>query len=216
MLVMMSISSFLAAQVPGFEWAGQMGGDSAIQANSVTTDYLGNIIITGTFKGQADFDPSPDNTYLITSNGNADIFILKLDPNNNFLWAAGMGDYNYDRGSKVITDALGNIYLTGYFIGTIDADPGPGVFLMSQQRVTTIVLKIAPDGNLSWGKYFGQDNVGHAYGWSITLDNSGNVITAGTFYGRVDFDPGSGTFPMTSTGIYDGFIQKLNPNGNLL
>ncbi|MCK7580939.1 MAG: hypothetical protein MZV65_38565 [Chromatiales bacterium] len=65
---------------------------------------------------------------------------------------------------------------SGYFWGTTDVDPGEGEFILSQYRWTTMVLKIDPDGDLIWGKQMGSETAGHAYGCSIAVDNSGNVI----------------------------------------
>ncbi|MCK9400048.1 MAG: SBBP repeat-containing protein, partial [Bacteroidales bacterium] len=151
----------------------------------------------------------------LTSNGWDDIFIQKLDVNGNLLWAASMGDIHSDRGSEVVIGADGNIYMTGYFWGTIDADPGDGEYFLTQNRLTTMVLKIEPDGDLIWAKQMGSGDVGHAYGFSIAVDSSQNVITSGYFYGRVDFDPGLGTYNLTCTS-YDVFIQKLDANGNFI
>jgi hypothetical protein len=217
LIIMFSVMAIMRvqAQTPGFEWAVQMGGDSLIQPTSIAVDAAGNQVIVGTFRGTADFDPDPNNTFNLTSNGWGDIFIQKLDVNGNLLWAASMGDVNNDRGSEVATDAAGNIYVTGYFWGTIDADPGPGTFTLSQDRYTTMVLKIEPDGDLIWAKQMGTGNAGHAYGCSIAVDNNMNVITTGYFYGRVDFDPGPGTFNLTCTSN-DVFIQKLDANGNFI
>lgn len=219
LLITLSLIAFLhpQAQTPGFEWAGQMGGDSLIQASSVAVDAAGNQIIIGSFRGTADFDPDPNNTFNLTANGYSDIFILKLDGNGALLWAAAIGDTMNmnERGADVATDAAGNIYATGYFWGTTDVDPGEGEYIMSQNRWTTMVLKIDPDGNLIWGKQMGSETAGHAYGCSITVDNHLNVITSGYFYGRVDFDPGPGVVNLTCTS-YDVFVQKLDANGNFM
>ncbi|PKP49224.1 MAG: hypothetical protein CVT94_05745 [Bacteroidetes bacterium HGW-Bacteroidetes-11] len=205
------------AQNPGFEWAVQMGGDSAIMANSIATDADGNQIITGSFNGTADFDPG-DGVFNLTSSGKDDIFIQKLSPAGTLVWAARMGDVHSDAGRDVITDAFGNIYVTGYFSGTIDADPGTGYFELSQTKHTAFVLKIEPDGDLIWAKQMGfPGDWGLAYGYAITIDNSLNVITTGTFYGRVDFDPSPGTFNLSATsGSGDAYIQKLDASGNFI
>lgn len=222
LVIYMSLSALLTmqAQIPDFEWAVRSGGDSTIMSYAMAVDPSGNQIITGVFSGTVDFDPgtSTEDTYYITSNGGDDIFIQKLDVNGNLLWAAGMGDIGNDRGNAVTTDASGNIYQSGYFIHSMDADPGTGVFTLTQTKYTAFVSKIAPDGNLVWAKQMSfPGDWGLAYGFGLALDNNLNVITAGEFNGRVDFDPGPGTFNMThSGGSYDGYIQKLDNDGNFI
>lgn len=68
--------------------------------------------------------------------------------------------------------------------------------------------------SLEWVKSFGGSGADFCH--SITLDASGNVLTAGRFHNTVDFDPGPGTSVFTSAGDQDNFIQKLDPNGNFV
>jgi hypothetical protein len=220
LVIFLSLPALLTlhAQTPGFEWAVQAGGDSLIMGYSMVIDPSGNQIIVGHFKGTVDFNPDPGVEINITSNGLDDIFIQKLDVNGNLMWAAGMGDVDNDRARCVTTDASGNIYMTGYFVHSMDADPGPGIVLLTQTQPAAFVLKINPAGNLVWARQMGYpgDN-GLAYGYVITLDNNQNVLTAGIFVGRIDFDPGSGTYNMASSGgSYDIFIQKLDNYGNFI
>jgi hypothetical protein len=51
-------------------------------------------------------------------------------------------------------------------------------------------------------------------GRGIAADNTGSVITVGEFGGSGDFNPGSGTFNMTSAGGEDIFISKVDSQGN--
>ncbi|MCK7580940.1 MAG: hypothetical protein MZV65_38570 [Chromatiales bacterium] len=89
LLIMLSISALLTAQTPGFEWAGQMGGDSAHPGQHlVAVDAAGNQVIIGSFRDTVDFDPDPNSTFYLTAKGYSDIFIQKLDVNGNLLWAA--------------------------------------------------------------------------------------------------------------------------------
>jgi len=49
---------------------------------------------------------------------------------------------------------------------------------------------------------------------SVAVDAFGNVYTTGTFSGTVDFDPGAGTSNLTSAGLADHFVLKLDSSGN--
>ena len=59
-----------------------------------------------------------------------------------------------------------------------------------------------------WAK--GMGGVSNDYGESVATDTSGNVYTTGYFTDTVDFDPGLGTYFLSTTGYLDGniFISK--------
>ena len=66
---------------------------------------------------------------------------------------------------------------------------------------------------LQWAKQIGGSSADNSY--SVAVDALGNVYTAGSFVGTVDFDPGPGTFNITSFS-YDAFISKLDASGNFV
>ncbi len=217
LLIVFSILALfnVQAQTPGFEWATQATGETESWGYSISTDPSGNVITTGHFFGTVDFDPGA-GVYNLTSNGDADIFIQKLDVNGNLLWATSMGSTAADWGWSLVTDATGNIYVTGWFNYSMDADPGTGTFLLTSQKQAVFVLKLNGGGNLVWAKQMGSpQDPGWAYGYGIALDADQNVITTGSFVGLLDFNPGSGVFNMTAQNM-DTFIQKLDPSGNFV
>jgi hypothetical protein len=204
----------LSAQQPKLEWAKQMGGTDSETGLSITTDASSNIYITGYFGGTVDFDPGSGTMNLI-SNGGRDIFIQKLDANGNLLWVKQMGGSGTDEGRSVAADASGNVFTTGGFAGTVDFDPGSGTTkLTANGKYDIFVQKLDASGNFLWAKQMGGTE--YERGVSNTTDASGNVYTTGYFGGTVDFDPGTGTADLTSNGLEDIFIQKLDTNGNLL
>jgi len=197
-----------------FVWAKKMGGTSYDYGYSITTDASGNVYTTGYFQGTVDFDPGP-GTFNLTSAGQSDIFISKLDASGNFVWAKQIGGTSYDECYSITTDASGNVYTTGYFQGTVDFDPGAGIFnLTSAVNRDIFISKLDASGNFVWAKKM--DGHGHNIGHSITTDASGNVYTTGYFSGTADFDPGAGIFNLTSAGNYDIFISKLDASGNFV
>jgi len=130
-------------------------------------------------------------------------------------WAKSMGGTNLEESVSIAVDDSGNIYTTGYFQGTTDFDPGLGTFNLTSAGVQDIFIsKLDASGNFVWAKSIGE--ISTDIGYSIAIDVSGNVYTAGYFYGTADFDPGAGTFNLTSAGGQDIFISKLDASGNFV
>lgn len=195
-----------------FLWAKRIGGASSDQGFAVSCDSLGNILLSGQFEGTVDFDPGPDTTEL-TSNGGYDVFICKLDPDGNFIWAGHMGGSTNDYGHDLAMDNAGNILLAGEFRGTADMDPGTGVDnLISSGQADAFLVKLDANGGLIWARGFGGNRPEHGYGVSADLD--GNTYLTGDFIGAADFDPGAGTFELTPVDLYDGFVVKLDSSGS--
>ncbi len=133
-----------------------------------------------------------------------------------FQWAKSIGGTSSDEAYSVAVDAAGNVYTTGYYNGTVDFDPGTGVFnLTSAGYQDVFILKLDANGNFVWAKSVGGPF--NDVGQGIALDAQGNIYVTGEFSpdATTDFDPGPGTFSMTlhSSG-YDVFVLKLDSNGN--
>lgn len=202
------------ANAQNFQWARSMGGPSDEIGNSIAVDSSGNVYTTGYFRGTIDFDPGPGTTNL-TSAGSQDIFISKLDAAGNLIWAKSMGGISADWSNSIAVDVYGNIYITGYFQGTADFDPGTGTSNLTSAGVYDIfILKLDASVNFLWAKSMGNSGWDRAY--SITVDVYGNVYTIGHFEATVDFDPGVGTSNFTSEGHWDIFISKLDSAGNFV
>lgn len=132
-----------------------------------------------------------------------------------FSWAksfAGSGD---DTPYALYVDATGNVYTTGYFNGTVDFDPGPGVYTLTSQGGQDVFFsKMSASGNLIWAKKIGGS--GAEKGLAIKVDPSGNVYLSGWFTATADFDPGLGISNLSSNGNTDIFIAKYNGTGDFL
>jgi hypothetical protein len=197
-----------------FVWAKQMGGAAGSIGTSIALDAAGNIYTTGYFFGVGDFDPGA-GVHNLTSAGNNDIFVSKLDASGNFVWAKNIGGTGDERAYSIAVDMAGNVYTTGYFKSTSDFDPGAGTYNLTPLGGEDIfVSKLDPSGNFVWAD--GMDGTNDERGWAVAVDAVGNVYTTGTFYGTVDFDPGVGVNNLVSAGSNDMFITKLNTSGALV
>ena len=199
-----------------FNFAKKTGGTAYDYGNALAIDASGNILTTGVFQGTVDFDPGA-GVQNLASSGGGDIFISKLDASGNFLWAKAIGGLADERGMNITTDAAGNVYVTGYFAGTVDFDPSVlGISLMVTLGDPDIfVCKFDAAGNFIWSRAMG--GTGYDYSFSLAVGSSGNVYTVGKFQGTADFDPGLLATSFTSTsGSEDLFVSCLNSSGNFV
>jgi len=203
-------------------WARGMGGASKDYGYGIAVGTDGSVYTTGSFQGAADFDPG-GGTYNLTSAGGEDIFVSKLDSAGNFVWACRMGaagggvadDVGY--GIDIGTD--GSVHTTGFFTDTADFDPGPGTYnLTSAGGEDIFVSKLDASGNFVWACRMGAAGGGGAddAGYGIAVGTDGSVHTTGFFTDTADFDPGAGTYNLTSAGGDDVFVSKLDASGNFV
>src|SRR5690348_9567758 len=80
--------------------------------------------------------------------------------------------------------------------------------------LTLPFLSNAQNPSFQWAKGMGGTN--SDFGNSIAVDAAGNVFTTGYFYGVADFDPSAGVYTLTSVGLEDIFVSKLDAAGNFL
>ena len=79
------------------------GGALRDSGNAIAVDAAGNVYTTGYFNATADFDPG-DGVFNLTSVGDSDIFVSKLDNTGNLVWAKRMGGVNADDGLGLSLD----------------------------------------------------------------------------------------------------------------
>lgn len=196
-----------------FVWAKKIGGSATglpDRGQDIALGASGNLYLTGMFIGTADFDPGP-GVFNITTIGNADIFVTKLDTNGNFVWAKNMGGTSFNSGHSIALDAQENVYTTGNYGGTVDLDPGIGVTNFSTNSSESVFIsKLDSNGNFIWGKAMN----GNGSGESIKVGANRNLYFMGTFSGTYDFNPGPGTHNLT--GSQAVFVVKLDANGDFV
>ena len=194
-----------------FIWAKRLGGTGEDVAYSIALDQSGNIGFTGIFNDVVDFDPGA-SLFNLTTTGMRDIFVSKLDPNGNFLWAKQMGGINNEFAYAIGFDAAGNVFTTGHFFGTADFDPGPAFYnFTSAGDYDNFISKLDPNGNFLWAKQIG--SITGDISAALDIDAGGNIYTTGSNGALTDFDPGTGVFNLPGPA---NFILKLDNNGNFV
>ena len=187
-------------------WVKQFGGTGNDMGYSVAVDSSGNVHTTGFFSETVDFDPGAGTENLTSSpTGWTDVFVSKLNSTGAFVWAKRFGANDAERGYSIAVDSSGNVYTTGIFMNFVDFDPGAGEFILNGR---SFVSKLNSLGAFVWAVSLEESS-----SESVVVDSSGNVYTTGQFSGTVDFDPGAGTTNLTSAGVGDIFVSKLNSLG---
>jgi len=211
-----------------------MGGALDDAGYAVTVDGSGNSYTTGTFNQQADFNPGTgpaDTSYLRTiSATNLGGFVTKFDAQGNFVWTKGFlpvipavtpGWNSAVMPYGIAADASGNVYVTGKFLGKADFNPGTDTFnFTGADWVEEIfIVKLDSSGSFVWAKRIAgaaSGPYGGGIGNAITIDASGYVCLTGQFYGKIDFNPVSGTDTFSAKGQNDVFVARYNADGSFV
>lgn len=192
-------------------WIKVVGGTYIDGAAGVAVNSLDQICVVGRFGHTVDFDPGP-GVFNMTANSPAGQgFILKLTSGGNFIWARAAGWIC----GPVSFDSSNDILVYGMYDGTMDFDPGPGVYnLTATGGNDAFLLKLSGNGTFVWAKSFGGKSAEITS--ALSIGDSQNIYLSGTFQDTVDLDPGPGISSFISNGIEDVYIMKLNSSGNLV
>lgn len=187
----------------------------------VKTDKDGNIFFLGsfgtrtiTFGTYTLTNVSPPSYYSTVSLGDtsyySDIFLVKLDPNGNVLWAKAAGGTGADDSRKLAVNDAGCAYITGEFLSdSVQFDHvtlrryaiySPGIF----------IAKYGADGTVLWAKTIG--STGGCAANDIETDDHGNAYVTGIYNDSLLTDTLLLCVPPAHQ---NGFFAKFDPAGNL-
>jgi hypothetical protein len=194
--------------------------------SGIDVDANGNVYCSGSFQGIVDFDPglgedfhevvgwspNPPNPY-------SDIFMSKFSSAGEYQWVKTWGGINGDMGYDLAIDNSANINVLGYFEGTVDFDPGPGVYELTETSDYSdpFISRFDTDGNFIWAKSWNADFISPYSGLGMGIDDDDNIYITGTFVGgNTDFDPGPEIANTTAYGGWDYYLSKFNMDGEFL
>ena len=191
-------------------------GSVDVESNAVYNDASGNVYITGSIQGTANFAPSGTPSS-VTSTGGRDVFVAKYSNTGSLIWVKdlrGANSASVGQGAAITVDASGNVIVSGTFTGTINFDPsGNGnTSYTAASRNDTFVAKYNGSGALIWAKQVVGSGNSFDQGYAVAVDTSGNIAVGGTFQGTATF----GAKSYTAGGSSDTFVTKLDTNGNFL
>ncbi len=189
----------LHAQTPPYLWSQRFGNTFKDGGYGVAVDAMGNVVVTGEFRGTVDLGGG-----ILVSAGGSDIFVAKYAASGEHQWSQRFGSLSDDSGYGVAVDASGNVVVTGVFQCAVDFGGGN---VVSGGAYDIFVAKYDASGAHQWSQGFGS-TVGD-YGWRVAVDASGNVVVTGGFQSTVNFGGGN----LVSGGAYDIFVAKFDASG---
>jgi hypothetical protein len=175
-------------------WARSFGSQDDEQGYAIRAVPSGYVVL-GTFATTFDLGCGA-----LTSKGQGDIFLAKLDKNGKCTNAASYGTPDDERAISMAVDPMGNVAIIG------SSSPPQG----SSQ---VLVAKFAPDLGVVWAKRVGM-TTGETQGIGVAFDTSnamGDVVVSGAFKGTLDF--GGTSHALTSGMNVDAFVAKLDGMG---
>jgi len=152
----------------------------------VTTDWLGNIFLAGSFSSALYSD-----SIQLRAGGVGNMFIIKFDSGGNSQWGKTSTGSSADGATSIATDPDGNVLVAGHCSeSTIKFDSttiagGGGNFL----------TKYNTEGKVLWA------SGGHGPIYSIATDASGQILMTGSFF--------------SENSANDSFTTKYDENGHV-
>jgi hypothetical protein len=202
-------------------FAKDIGGSGLVIGQAIAGDNQGDVYVTGTFSGTANFSPNAGVTSL-TSTGSFATYVAKYNSAGGLVWANVINATtpgNVDEGNGIAVSPSGDVYVTGAYSGTVTAG---GITLPAGVSGSTngFVAHYGPTGNLISavpilaGSATGA--IGTATPEGIAADASGDVFLTGSYSGTVNFNPAGSpaVYETAPGGGQQAFFLKLNPNSS--
>jgi len=162
-------------------WATRAGGPNDGGGRSVSVLANGSAIVTGSFAGSATFGATE-----LTSAGNRDVFVAKISPTGNWVWAISAGGSEFDGGNGVSVLANGSAIVTGSFAGSatfgateLTSTGADDVFVARISASGSFDAEVAPDAPVPGpGFVVAQDGSVPVVspGGALVLDASGRAL----------------------------------------
>ena len=183
-------------------WVRSFGSNGSDWGNGVGVDGAGNVYVSGGMQGSVTFGSTT-----LTSAGNNDLFLTKLNTSGTVQWATRVGGTGDDNGGwlqGLAVDSAGNSFVSGQIQGTVTV---AGSTLTSAGGLDAFVGKVNSSGVWQWGAIGGSTDSEHAYG--VALDGQGGAYLTGLHRGASTF----GSISIGHSGSEDAYVARVNSSG---
>jgi hypothetical protein len=193
---------------------GGSGGDFGM-ACAAASDGSGDIYLGGRTDWSGGTVIATPGSHQSSYVNNVDAFLVKFNSAGVRQWGTYYGGDGTEAVNGCMTDASGNIYITGQTSSTFNI-ASPGAYQTSYVAGNdAFLVKFNNSGIRQWGSYYG--GLLDDYGYGIAKDASGNIFVAGksnsTDGNSIATD---GSYQNTfGGGNFDAFVVKFNSAATL-
>jgi uncharacterized protein (TIGR03437 family) len=218
-----------------------LAGTSEDRGKSIAIDSSGNAYVLGgtnspnfpvtSGAAQGAYAGPPAAGYPESTGFFGDLFIAKLDPSGNVLYATFLGGPDVDVPGRIRVDAAGNAYVSGFSDSRFPTTPGS--YSSSSSTYGGVVAKINPAGTqVIWSTYVSgggtaeidvdaSANVYAGSGANLTKLSADGKSALYTIIGQstdsvndLAVDSQGAAWIVGQTGNGGGFIRKVTPDGS--
>jgi FG-GAP-like repeat/Beta-propeller repeat/Calx-beta domain len=193
-------------------WINQIGGANTELSSDIAVDLSGNAYVVTDFNSAT----LQVGSSSFANQGGNDALISKFDANGQFVWGREIAGNGNDRAKSIAVGSAGQVYVTGWFSNSTSFNVGGITQTFTSQGADDIfVAGLGPTGNFTWANQIGGSG-GLDRGFSISVNNAGNILLAGEFQNEINFGAGSGIPNLTTApGSLAMFISRLSDVTNL-
>jgi hypothetical protein len=154
-------------------WAQLTGGSSRDEANAISLDQSGNVVLVGsTASADVAMLSANQTTY---GGGSFDAYITRYNNSGIMLWSTLYGGSGFDKGSDVHVNFFGEVYVA--LASTSTGLASENAFQENPKGgQDVLVAKMTEDGEITWASYLGGSQDDEALGINVTYQNKLTVV----------------------------------------
>lgn len=208
-----------------WQWAVGAGATNPDAGQGIVADAAGQLSVTGSFYDSLALGTTPQLRARSGTQGLAsgqEAFVAQLDAANGaWQWSTRAGGASKDAGLALAADGSGNLYVGGYFSGTVDfADSLALPTLTARGDIDLLLASLTPAGTWRWATQAGSTAPGvgsirisdtEDQALTLAVDAAGTRVSVGGIVGVSTklFGPDPATLRLTDAGVR-GFVAQAD------
>lgn len=179
--------------------------------NRIAIDSYSNLYVCGGFQNTGNYGPLS-----VTSEGEYDVFLFKMDKDGNWIWVKNVGSDKSDRANGIAIDRCDDVYINGEYRNPMvfeGANASNGTNTLSHKKKRDVfVAKCDQNGNWKWAKRARSSGVDKPY--QMFVDHNKQVFIGGTTTDTTVFSQDVIVYPPNDGDVTNSaFVAQLDGNG---